>query len=570
MRIRILIAACILLLAVFGAAIAEERYDYTRDTRAYCRAVARLNESLMSAPQANDAKARAGAQSALVLFKTENTHIDFDKAPFETLCAVYGPRGFSVLLCDEPEEAVSWLLSQDGVRLAEIDATVAGCSACEGAYEIEFHSWGAQALQMDAYAGFAAAWGEGSATVAVVDSGVGRHSLINGRIQSYGYDYVDNDADPSNDLNGHGTRVAGIVADCTQGLPVYVYPVRVLDANANGKLSNVISGVLEATQAHVDVINLSLSTFAESQMLEEAIRQAVSAGITVVAAAGNYDCDASEVTPAKMTDAGVIVVGSAEADGSRSSYSNYGESVDVYVYGSNISCCSRSGGYVADTGTSMAAPHVSALSAMIRLVHPGAQPAGIEHRIKTVSRGSVNVPLVSDMVPESLGFMLSGVTLPLGENLSLPEKARPQSALEAISYTVSDEAVLRVSSGRLVPVSAGSATVTVRCTGFEDSVFTVTVTQGEQGVLALPAGISGIGARAFAGICTDKVVLPEGARFIGLNAFDGGSIAFISIPDSVEQIGDNAFSGAVILCGENSFAQAYAVENGLQYINVIP
>ena len=122
-------------------------------------------------------------------------------------------------------------------------------------------------------------YGSGSCKIAIIDSGTYRHSLIGARLIVGGHDYIDNDDDSTNDLNGHGTRVAGIVADCTQGLPVYVYPIRVLDADANGKTSNVISAILEATNAHVNIINLSLATFTQSELLESAVRSAISSGI---------------------------------------------------------------------------------------------------------------------------------------------------------------------------------------------------------------------------------------------------------------------------------------------------
>ena len=358
---RIIVVVCVTLFFIFVlcyAGSAEESLDYRKNTRGFCDKIAELNIELDSA---KPAPGKRSAQKKMVLFQTNTAPLDFEDAGFQPVCVVYGPRGFSALICTDADTALAWLHKQSAVSYAEIDAEVTGCSQEDGGASVTFQSWAAQAAGFDEYLEFAAAWGSGSCTVAVVDSGVYRHSLINSKIHSLGHDYVDNDDDPTNDLHGHGTRVAGIVADCTRNLPVYVYPIRVLDADANGKISNVISAVLEAIDTHVSIINLSLSTFAESELLESAIRNAISSGIIVVAAAGNYACDASEVTPACMTDAGIIVVGSADAGGSRSSFSNYGASVDLYFYGRNISSCSRSGGYVTDSGTSMAAPHISAM-----------------------------------------------------------------------------------------------------------------------------------------------------------------------------------------------------------------
>ena len=574
MKKTMLIVAVMTLTCIMAVCRAEECFDLREDTTAYCRKVAELSAELPVTHPDTEIRACFDDQRYLVLFRTTNTELEFQKGSFETYSVVFGPNGFSALVCDRPDRAVKWLLAQKGVSAAEADSLVESCSNDGGEAEMTnmdetvFHSWGAAALGLGQYLSFADRWSSDSATVAIVDSGVAPHSLLNPRILSGGYDYIDRDNDPTNDLNGHGTRVAGIVADCTQSLPVYIYPIRVLDAYASGKTSNVINAVIEATQAHVDIINLSLSTFSESEMLEEAIRNAVSEGVTVVAAAGNYSCDAGEVTPAKMRDVGVIVVGSASQDGSRSSFSNYGVSVDIYVYGENISCCSRTGGFVTESGTSMAAPHISALSAMIRLVHPAISPAGIEQRIRTASAGVVNIPAASAMIPQCMGFRLSSVVLVPDTELQLPNCAWPASALEGINYTIQEAGILEIEDSRLVALAEGNTRVTARCTGLEDVMFDISVTDGPMGVIRLPAALEQIDDGAFEGLTTGEVVIPEGVGQIGDGAFDAGQIMMISIPDSVDEIGENDFSGAVILCHQNSAVFEYALVNGLQYISI--
>ena len=550
---------------LFGFSIiaaAEERYDYRTDTRSFCEKIAELNIDLESSAVSG----RKRAQPTMVLFQTRTVPLDFTDAGFEPVCVVYGPRGFSVLICTNPGTAVSWLLQQDGVLYAEIDSEVSGCSEGETEPSVAFQSWGATAAGFGDYWSYAGNWGSGSCTVAVVDSGVYRHSLINPKIRSLGHDYIDNDNDPTNDLHGHGTRVAGIVADCTRELPVYIFPIRVLDADANGKTSNVISAVLEATDAHVNVINLSLSTFSQSELLESAIRSAISSGIIVVAAAGNYACDASEVTPACMTDAGIIVVGSAEADGSRSSFSNYGASVDLYFYGRSISSCSRSGGYVSDTGTSMAAPHISALCAMMKLVHPSLSAGNMVSRMICTYGNGINVLNAAAMVPQSLGFYLHSINLRTGESLQLPVSASPASSRETIQYLISDETLIEVSEGCLTAKGAGQTEITVHCAGFEDSLIHVTVSDGDSRMITLPSDLRMIEEAAFEGISADHVIIPSEVQAINDHAFDGGSIRFVTAPDSVSEIGDNSFSGAVILCREGSSVYEYAINHQLQYV----
>ena len=554
------------ILLCIGIGLAEENFDYRSDTQLFCGKIAELNIEITDL---STLSGRKSAKPTMVLFLTTEAPLDFANAGFTPLNVVYGPRGFSALTCTDPNTAVEWLLKQESVLYAEIDSDISGCSSEEDETEtVTFHSWGAETAGFGAYVVFAEQYGNGSCTIAVIDSGTYRHSLIRPKLVSSGHDYIDNDDDSTNDLNGHGTRVAGIIADCTQGLPVYIYPIRVLDADANGKTSNVICAVLEATDAHVSIINLSLATFTQSELLESAIRSAISAGITVVAAAGNYACNASEVTPACMTDAGIIVVGSAEADGSRSSFSDYGASVDLYFFGRGISCCSRSGGYVADSGTSMAAPHISALSAMVKLIHPSISPENVESRIKASASGNISVPSVLAMIPTSRGFNLTHITLGPDEEIFLPVQALPLTAREKMKYTVLDSEVVSFmeDTGKLKAISAGNTQITAQCKGFEDKIFTVTVDDETRGSIALPLWVECIEAEAFYGLKTGRVIIPKGTKQIEAGAFDGGEIGYVFLSDTVTELGENTFSDAVIVCPEGSFAETYVLEHQMQYI----
>jgi len=258
----------ILFLCICGymhvAAEEIQAYDCRNSAREFGKQVAQI-DGVSGFTERGD-----GTQHTRILFQSDHM-IDFSGSGLVVYSVVYGPGGFAVLTADQADGAVTWLRMQQGVRFAEPDEIVSGCSTEQTGAESEsgsgsesqlsFHSYGVQLSGLNDYIRYAAAWGTGSAVVAVIDSGVYRHSLISSRLGALGYDYVDRDNDPTNDLNGHGTRVAGIISDCSQSLPVYIYPIRVLDENADGKLSNVVCGVLEAIEAGVDVINLSLSTY---------------------------------------------------------------------------------------------------------------------------------------------------------------------------------------------------------------------------------------------------------------------------------------------------------------------
>ena len=545
--------------------------DVTGDQSAYGQQVAQLNRAaqrtgLLMLPNSQQERPRFA-----VLCRTEGETFSF--ASVSPLAVVAGPHDcFTLYFGTESaaDQAVEELSSTPGIRYAERDAEVTACSESE----YSFSSWGAVDMNYRAYLSYASQWGHGSATVAIIDSGVYPHSDLAGRILESGYDYIDADDDATNDLFGHGTNVAGIVADCTAREPVYLYPIRVLNATGGGSISNVTNAVREATEKAVDVINLSLESTKMSAALDDAILDAINAGITVVAAAGNKSMDTSQVSPAHLGNVGVIVVGSAEKDGNRSSYSNFGASVDVYAYGSGIRCSSRTGGYASATGTSMSAPHISALAAMLRLVHPGLSPVGIETRIvrATDTALEVNVPDLCRMIPERFGFRLSHLRLDRGETLQLPKKALPETALESVSYTSSDETVLRIEDGKLIPVQAGTASVTASCTGLEGTSFAVQIEDFGGLKLTLPGGLSRLEDEAFRGDeSVQYVLLGEGTESLGDRVFDEcGALRIVILPGSLTSIGSNTFSSAVILCPEGSFADQYAQENGLQYVIETP
>ncbi|GEM_PF-3042252 len=500
--------------------------------------------------------------------------------PEELLYQVNGPDNCGMLYYSSLEAAraaAAALFGRPGICYAECDSMVTACSL-EGEGEepdaLSFRSWGAEATGFLQYLPYARAFGSGSATIAIIDSGVCMHSALVPRILSYGYDYVDSDDDPSNDLFGHGTHVAGIVADCTQGCPVYLYPIRVLHAGGGGSMSNVINAVREAIRQDVDVINLSIESRRVSDALDTAIRDALSAGILVVVSAGNSNCDTRDIYPAHMPDMGVLVVGAAEKSGDtcvKADYSNYGESVDIYAFGTDIISCSRSGGYVTNTGTSMAAPHMSALGALLTLIHPDLTPGDIEERIRAsaVEYGDIRVPDLAGMIPTEEGFRLSSLRLAAGETLALPVLALPASSMETVSYTSSDPDIAAAPDGVLMAHQEGTAYITARCTGFADAVFEVLVEAAAPSAsIHLPEELVSLEDEAFSGMpLSGFLSLPEGVACVGDRAFEPcPNLRFIEMPLSVTEIGENSFSGAVVLCEAGSFSMEYAKRNGLPYI----
>ena len=241
----------------------------------------------------------------------------------------------------------------------------------------------------------------GSVEVAVLDTGISFTSpKLSGRLdkahaKSFSTDNevlldVDQSKEDSTvEKARHGTHVAGIVAQCTEGLTnIRILPVRVLDNSGQGKVSQVAAGIRYAAEQGAKVINLSLSgKLGEgSETLKSAIDYAISLGSVVVVVAGNNGQDISAYTPGNLEEC--VVVGGVNGhntDFSRMTNSNYGSTVDVVAPGDCVYSTSwenHTDGYNTLSGTSMAAPHVSAAAAMIKLAYRDYGPEAIEQMLK--------------------------------------------------------------------------------------------------------------------------------------------------------------------------------------------
>jgi subtilisin family serine protease len=217
-----------------------------------------------------------------------------------------------------------------------------------------------------------------TAYVAVLDTGVDYdHVDLENRVdEDMGYDFVNNDSDPMDD-NGHGTHVAGIIAaemDNDEGivgivgnLDVVIIPIKVLDEDGTGTADDVVDGIEYAIEQGADIINLSFGTSSldddEIDDIEDAIAEAIDENIFVVAAAGNESIDCDDYIPAGLDN--VYTVTASATNNLLTSYSNYGDSVEVMAPGASIVSTYLNNSYSKQDGTSMAAPIVSGIAAML-------------------------------------------------------------------------------------------------------------------------------------------------------------------------------------------------------------
>lgn len=190
------------------------------------------------------------------------------------------------------------------------------------------------------------------------------------------------------DCNGHGTHVAGTVGGKTYGVAkrVRLHAVRVLDCDGSGSTADVIAGVdwVAANFALPAVANMSLGGGA-SRSLDEAVRNAVKKGVAMVVAAGNENKNACESSPAREPEA--ITVGATTVRDTRADFSNYGECVDIFAPGTEI----MSAWFTSDTatqelqGTSMAAPHVAGVVALMLQENGEAPPEVLAQQLGSLS-----------------------------------------------------------------------------------------------------------------------------------------------------------------------------------------
>ncbi len=207
--------------------------------------------------------------------------------------------------------------------------------------------------------------------IAVLDTGIiTNHKDLSENVIN-GYDFVDDDNEPKDESQpfSHGSHVAATIAalrNNQMGIAgmvdnVKIMPVRIIGENG-GLASNLIKGINWAIDNNAQIINLSLASSGDSNLIHEAIVKAVEEGITVIAASGN---DGKEGISYPAAYPEVISVGAINSQKEKAYFSNYGQKLDLVAPGVNILSIYSKDEYNYAQGTSMATPHVSAVVALL-------------------------------------------------------------------------------------------------------------------------------------------------------------------------------------------------------------
>jgi hypothetical protein len=236
--------------------------------------------------------------------------------------------------------------------------------------------------------------------IAVLDTGI---SLTHPDLNVYRNVSLIDGVKLGDDDQGHGSHVAGIAAAKDNSIGVRgiasdarLWAIKVCDKLGECKVSNQMKGIEYAIKHadEIDVLNISLEN-PNSPALNRIIDEAVKAGITVIAAAGNSGSDASTISPAN--DPNVLTVSAiGDSDGKCGGlgpamkqfdrevtddtfayFSNFGPEVKLAAPGVNIFSTYNGTEYAVDSGTSMAAPHVTGAAALYKAQHPDATPVQV-------------------------------------------------------------------------------------------------------------------------------------------------------------------------------------------------
>ncbi len=427
-------------------------------------------------------------------------------------------------------------------------------------------SWGSEAIGSDVVLDYlkTASVDLAEVKVGVIDSGIDyNHEFLKDRMIDKGENFSlsGDDTAMSDDPDSHGTHVAGIIVDNTPDT-VKIKGYKIFDSEGETTELAFVTAIEKAVYDGMDIINMSLGGF-DSQAVKESLLNAYSSGTVLVAGAGNDNMYCEYFLPSSLEQ--VIVVGAVGENLYRSSYSNFGGTLDFMAPGDDIYSTTNYDGYGYMSGTSMATPFTSASVAILLSINPKLSSDEIENQFKSnansleyfahidvgsgllniadsldinriknatinvesgIYNNSVNVELT--VVPNAKTYYSLDGSAPSAENgilYSEPFALAESAQLSWITYSDNKEIFQSYEDSEIIRIVH-----TADETDFEISENgELLAYNGTLSAIIVPDTINGITVKS-----------------VGSNAFNaesGATFNGISLPDTVTEIGQNAFNG---------------------------
>ncbi|NMG10936.1 S8 family serine peptidase [Brasilonema sp. UFV-L1] len=336
---------------------------------------------------------------------------------------------YNTAIANQKENAEEQLFDNNGYNFTSgyglIDAAAAvGKAAGEETFtdvpDVGDNNWGADLVKAPEV------WAKGytgqDVVVAVVDTGVDfNHEDLNDNIWTnskeiadngvdddgdgyiddvYGWNFADNNNNVL-DKNGHGTHVSGTIAGEKNDIGVTgiaydakIMPVKVLNDQGAGSYASIANGIYYAVDHGANVINLSLNGDSSNSTVEKALEYASNKGVIVVMAAGN-DGGFQSGYPARYADKWGIAVGAVDENSNTAGFSNKaGMSSLTYVTAPGVDVYSTVPGnkYTSYSGTSMAAPHVAGVVALMLSANGNLTDAQVRQIVSETAVQDTQVP----------------------------------------------------------------------------------------------------------------------------------------------------------------------------------
>jgi thermitase len=206
-------------------------------------------------------------------------------------------------------------------------------------------------------------FGEG-VTIAIIDTGWSGHTAVPSEsVRQLELFPVSMEGQ----FSAHGTAVAGLIASVDPYAPgiapgSQILSIPVLDGNGEGDAFSLAAGIVAAVDQGADVINMSLGSYGDSEVLRQAVAYAAAQGVVMVAASGN---DGRNLVTYPAAYESVIAVAAVDAEGNRAAFSNYGEEIDLAAPGVKVHALWEGDAFVYFDGTSASAPLVAGMAARI-------------------------------------------------------------------------------------------------------------------------------------------------------------------------------------------------------------